>query len=267
MLKRASAKDMGFEMLTPGNAFKQGLAQQRQMAGFWVSLCSPASAEILALSGADWLLLDMEHAPNEVASIADQLRAVGSACPVVVRPPEANRAVAKRLLDVGVRSLMFPMIDTPEQAREAVAWTRYPPHGVRGISGVVRATGYGRNADGYLARQHDDICVIVQAETPTALANIEAIAAVEGVDAIFIGPGDLAAAMGFAGKGGVPEVRQAIRDGLGRIRAAGCGAGALGYGVEPAKSLFEQGATFVAVGADTWILARESTGLIEGIKQ
>jgi 4-hydroxy-2-oxoheptanedioate aldolase len=244
-----------------GNAFKQALQQGRKINGYWVSLCSPASAEIMAGSGIDWLLVDMEHSPNEVATVADQLRAVGQACSVVVRPPESSQTLAKRLLDVGVKTLMFPMIDTPEQARAAVSWTRYPPHGVRGISAVVRATDYGRSAQAYLEAQ-DDICVIVQAETPTALANIETIAAVQGVDAIFIGPGDLAASMGFAGRPSAEPVQQAINDALRRITAAGCAAGVLSYGVEPALAAFDQGAGFVAIGADTWLLARESSALV-----
>lgn len=253
-------------MTSHGNAFKQGLRDGQQMAGYWVSLCSPASAEIMAHSGADWLLIDMEHSPNEIASIGDQLRAVGNTTSVVVRPPESNQTIAKRLLDIGVKTIMFPMVDTPEQAMEAVSWTRYPPHGCRGISAVVRATGYGRHAEEYVSRQLDDICVIVQAETPKALANIEAIAAVEGVDAIFIGPGDLAASMGYTGKAGAQPVQDAIKEGLARIKSVGCGAGVLSYGVESATTSFGQGADFVAIGADTWLLVRESSALLKQVK-
>ncbi|WP_421566984.1 HpcH/HpaI aldolase family protein [Ochrobactrum sp. EDr1-4] len=244
------------------NTFKARL-KDRQQIGLWVSLGNAASAEILARSGADWLLIDMEHSPNEISTVLEQLRAVGDDCEVIVRPPEANQTVTKRLLDIGTRSIMFPMIDTAEQARQAVSWTRYPPRGMRGISGVVRATGYGRDTASYLASEDDRICVIVQAETPTALANLEDIAAVEGVDAIFIGPGDLAASMGFTGQGAsVPEVAEAIREALNRIRATSCGAGVLGYGENAAAKFFDQGADFVAVGADTWLLAQQSTSLI-----
>ena len=159
-------------MLLPGNKFKTELGQGAPLLGLWVSLCSPAAAEIAAHSGADWLLIDMEHAPNEVASVVEQLRAAEGVCSILVRPPESGQAVTKRLLDVGVKSIMFPMIDTADQAREVVSWTRYPPKGVRGISGVVRANGYGRDKD-YRSRLEGELCVIVQAETPRALANYQ----------------------------------------------------------------------------------------------
>lgn len=249
-----------------GNAFKAGLSKSAPQFGLWVSLCSAASAEILAGSGADWLLVDMEHSPNEIASVADQLRAAENRASVIVRPPVSDQAITKRLLDIGVPSIMFPMIDTAEQAAAVVAWTRYPPDGVRGISGVIRANDYGRDS-GYHARVQEETCVIVQAETPLALANIEAIAAVPGVDAIFIGPGDLAAALGHTHNPSAEPVRAAIADGLYRIRAAGCAAGVLAYGASAATDAVRQGAKFVAVGADTWLLARESAALIAGVKQ
>jgi 4-hydroxy-2-oxoheptanedioate aldolase len=248
-------------MLAQGNRFKQGLRGDAPQLGLWVSLCNAASAEICAHSGAEWLLVDMEHSPNEVATVADQLRAIGDAASVVVRPPVSEPIVTKRLLDIGVKTLMFPMIDTPEQAREVVSWTRYPPHGMRGISGVIRATGYGRDT-GYVARTLQETCVIVQAETPLALDNIEAIAAVEGVDAIFIGPGDLAASLGFVGQMNAPQVQDRIADAIARINATGKSSGVLAYGPQASARALSQGAGFVAVGADTWLLARETTALV-----
>jgi 4-hydroxy-2-oxoheptanedioate aldolase len=252
-------------MIKPGNRFKESLSGAAPQLGLWVSLCNAASAEVAAHSGADWLLVDMEHAPNEVATVADQLRAVGDAASVIIRPPTSEPVVTKRLLDIGAKTLMFPMIDTPEQARAVVAWTRYPPHGQRGISGVVRASGYGRDA-GYVARAAAETCVIVQAETPLALSNIEAIAAVEGVDAIFIGPGDLAAAMGYVGQMNAAPVQQAIADAISRINRSGKSAGVLAYGQPAAANAISQGACFVAVGADTWILARETTTLVRSCR-
>ncbi|HCL67830.1 MAG TPA: hypothetical protein DIC56_23950 [Rhizobium sp.] len=253
-------------MLSQGNRFKEGLGGDAPQLGLWVSLCSAASAEISAHSGADWLLVDMEHSPNEVATVADQLRAVGDAASVIVRPPVSEPIVTKRLLDIGIKTLMFPMIDTPEQAREVVSWTRYPPHGTRGISGVVRATGYGRDT-GYLARTLKETCVIVQAETPLALENIEAIAAIDGIDAIFIGPGDLAASLGFVGHMNAPEVQDRIADALTRINATGKGSGVLAYGSSACARALGQGAGFVAIGADTWLLARETTELVNSCRR
>ncbi len=251
-------------MTQPGNSFKANL-HKKKLIGLWVSLCSPASAEICARSGADWVLVDMEHAPNEVAGVADQLRAAEHATAVIVRPPESTQTYAKRLLDIGVKTIMFPMIDTPEQAKAVVSWTRYPPHGIRGISGVIRASDYGRDSQ-YRERLEEEICVIVQAETPQAIANIPAIAAVKGIDAIFIGPGDLSASMGYTGNANAPEVRRVIKEALGTIKSNGKGAGVLGYGAPLAHEFFAEGADFVAVGADTWLLARETAGLVKACR-
>ncbi|MBE2278100.1 MAG: hypothetical protein IAE87_17600 [Rhodobacteraceae bacterium] len=248
------------------NAFKAALSASAPQLGLWLSLCSAASAEISAGSGADWLLIDMEHSPNEIASVADQLRAAENRTSVLVRPPVSDQVVTKRLLDIGVQSIMFPMIDTAEQAAAVVAWTRYPPHGSRGYSGVMRGNDYGRDT-GYRDEVQTQTCVIVQAETPLALRNIEAIAAVPGVDAIFIGPGDLAAAMGHAGAPWAAPVRGAITDGLQRITAAGCHAGVLAYGAAAAAEARAQGAGFIAVGADTWLLARETTALVASCRK
>ncbi|WP_421363083.1 HpcH/HpaI aldolase family protein, partial [Agrobacterium rosae] len=168
-------------------------------------------------------------------------------------------------LDIGVKTLMFPMIDTAAQARAAVSWTRYPPEGKRGISSVVRASNYGRDT-GYVGRTSTEICVIVQAETPLALENIEEIAAVEGIDAIFIGPGDLAASMGYLGQTNAEPVQRAIGEAITRINNAGKGSGVLAYGHAATTRAIGQGAGFVAVGADTWILARETSALVESCR-
>lgn len=249
------------------NLLKAGLKNRRKLAGFWLSLCSPVSAEIAALSGADWLLVDMEHSPNDLSQIPDQLRAasVGQA-EVIVRPPFSEQVITKRLLDIGARNLMFPMIQTAGDARQAVSWTRYPPHGIRGVSLNARANHYGRKKD-YIQTYAGDLTVIVQVETPEAIANIPEIARVEGVDAIFIGPADLAAAMGHVGKSGVPEVRAKILEGLRLIHDAGLPAGILGFGEDAARAYFDDdGFDFVAVAGDTWLLARGMDGLIGALK-
>ncbi|SET31973.1 HpcH/HpaI aldolase family protein [Paracoccus homiensis] len=248
------------------NPFKQALAARRRLPGFWLSLCSPTVVEIAAHSGADWLLVDMEHAPADLSQIADQLRAArGGLAEVVVRPPQSEPVITKRLLDIGARNLMFPMIQDAQDAADAVAWTRYPPHGMRGISATVRANGYGRQGD-YLQRYADELTVIVQVETPEAVANIAQIAAVPGVDAIFIGPGDLAASMGFAGQGTAPEVRAKIAEAVAAIHAAGLPAGILGYGHDLAQGYFDQGVEFVAVAGDAWLLARQMDGMIAALR-
>lgn len=248
---------------------KEAMVPGARLTGIWLSLCSPAAVEIAAGAGADWLLIDMEHAPNELSLIADQLRAAKGAgprgTPAIIRPPSADRVMTKRLLDVGAQAIMFPMIETAEAAAEAVSWTRYPPEGVRGISATVRANDYGRRGD-YLDRVHDELCVIVQVETPAAVSRIAEIAAVPGVDAIFIGPGDLAASMGFAGRAGAPEVQAKIDEALAAIHAAGKAAGILAYGAEPAAAHFARGFEFVAAVGDTWLLARQLDALVAGLK-
>lgn len=176
-----------------GKPLKQTLRPGSRLSGFWLSLCSPTVTEIAAGSGIDWLLLDMEHAPNDLSQITDHLRAAGSANPdaqMIVRLPSSDQTMTKRLLDIGVRNLMFPMIQTAEAARQAVSWTRYPPEGLRGISATIRANDYARQTD-YLSTYAETQCVIVQVETPEAVAEIPAIAAVPGSMRSLSGRGSL----------------------------------------------------------------------------
>lgn len=246
----------------------QTLVRNSRQTGFWLSLCSPTVTEIAAASGVDWLLLDMEHSPNDLSQIPDQLRAAQSAAPeaqVIVRPPVADQTMTKRLLDVGVRNLMFPMIQTAADAARAVSWTRYPPHGVRGFSATMRANGYGRGTD-YLATYADELSVIVQVETPEAVDNIPEIAAVPGINAIFIGPADLAASMGHAGNPGHDDVQAKIAEALARIHDAGLPAGILGFGAPMAQRYFSQGFEFVAAAGDAWLLTRQLDALLREMK-
>src|SRR5215204_2417895 len=177
----------------PVNKFKQRLRAGEQQVGLWSSLSSAAATEVLGDSGFDWILIDTEHAPNETPMVADQLRAasMGSASPVV-RPAWNDQVILKRLLDVGVQTLLVPFVQSAEEAARAVAATRYPPRGIRGVASVHRANRYGRAPD-YFARADDEMCVMVQLETRVAVDALEEIAAVEGVDAVFIGPSDLSA--------------------------------------------------------------------------
>lgn len=250
----------------PSTPLKNAMIPGARLPGIWLSLCSPTVTEIAAGSGADWLLVDMEHAPADLSQIADHLRAArgaagDSGAEVIVRPPSSDQVMTKRLLDIGVRNLMFPMIQDAEAARQAVSWTRYAPEGVRGISATIRANDYARQGD-YLSRYAEELCLIVQVETPEALANIAEIAAVPGVDAIFVGPGDLAAAMGYPGQTMAEPVQQAIAEALAAIHAGGKAAGILGYGEAAARRYFEMGFDFTAIAGDAWMLARELDGLV-----
>lgn len=248
------------------NRFKANLVAGRRCPGLWLSLCSPTVTEIAAHSGADWILLDMEHAPNDLSMIADQLRAAtGGAAEPVVRPPYSEPVMTKRLLDIGARTLMFPMIQTAEMAAEAVSWTRYPPKGIRGHSGTIRANGFGRNLD-YLSTYEAELCVIVQVETLAAIDEIPAIAAVEGVDAIFIGPGDLASSMGHVGDVGHADVQAQIRRAVAAVHAAGKPVGILGYGETAARRYHDEGIEFVAIAGDTWLLARSMDQMLRAVK-
>lgn len=246
----------------PRNSFKGGLAAGRKQIGFWLTLSSPAATEIAAEAGFDWLLIDMEHAVNEVGDVAHQLRASlrGTAEPMV-RVPELNAATVKRLLDAGVRSFMFPNIKSVDEAREAVAATRYPPRGIRGVAGTTRGAGYGRWPS-YFAEAENEICIVLQLETAASVALAREIGALDGVDALFIGPSDLAADMGYIGKPGTPEVQAVIAAGLADIKAIGKAAGTLNFAAEAALRQFLDGFDFIAVGGDGSLLAKQTRSMV-----
>jgi 4-hydroxy-2-oxoheptanedioate aldolase len=217
--------------------------------------------EVLAGAGFDWLLLDTEHAPADVPVVHAQLQAMtGGTASAVVRPAWNDAVLLKRFLDLGVQNFLVPMVQDAEEARRAVAATRYPPEGVRGVAVAIRANRFGRVKD-YHRRANEQICVQVQLETRKALRNLEAIAAVPGVDGLFLGPSDLAADFGHLGDSAHPEVRAAIDDAISRIRAAGKVAGILAPVEADARRWLELGATFVAVGSDLGLLARQAEAL------
>jgi 4-hydroxy-2-oxoheptanedioate aldolase len=248
------------------NHLKRALREGRPQLGLWSSLSSHISVEVIAGSGFDWILLDTEHSPNELTMVHSQLQAMmGSTASPMVRPAWNDAVLFKRLLDVGVQSLLVPWVQNAEEARIAVAATRYPPDGVRGVATTTRANRYGRVKD-YLKRVHDEICVVVQIETRVALGNLEAIAAVDGIDGLFIGPSDLAADMGHLGNSAHPEVRAAIDDAIRRIRTAGKAAGILAPVEADARHWLELGCQLVAVGSDVGILARQSEALAAKFK-
>ncbi len=245
----------------PVNRFKHALAAGEQQIGLWSQIASPVATEVVAGAGFDFLVLDAEHAPNDVTTILPLLQVVAG-CPAaaVVRLPWSDMVLVKRYLDIGAQTLLLPFIETPEQAAEAVSFTRYPPEGVRGVAGCHRANRYGRVAD-YPARAAAELCLVVQIETRRGLDNLEAIAAVEGVDGVFIGPADLAASFGHLGRPDHPEVREAIDAVPGRLAASGKPGGILSPAEETAKRHIELGYCFVAVGSDLALLAAQTATL------
>jgi 4-hydroxy-2-oxoheptanedioate aldolase len=248
-------------MELPVNAFKRALVEGRQQIGLWCSLPGAYAAEAMAGSGFDWMLFDTEHSPGDPLTVLAQLQAV-AAYPVspVVRPASNDAVLIKRFLDIGAQSLLIPFVQSAEEARAAVAATRYAPAGIRGVSAVTRATRFGRVAD-YGRRAHAEICLLVQVETREALDRLEEIAKVEGVDGVFVGPGDLAASLGHVGEPGHPEVRAAVEAAIGRIRACGKPAGILTPDPAFAARCIELGTTFTAVGGDLGLLARATESL------
>ncbi|ODT48614.1 MAG: hypothetical protein ABS59_11920 [Methylobacterium sp. SCN 67-24] len=251
--------------LTP-NRFKEALSAGRKQVGFWLTLASPAATEIAAEAGFDWVLIDMEHSPNDLSDVVHQLRACGRGnAEPVVRVPELNVALVKRLLDVGVRSFMFPNISSVEEARLAVASTRYPPAGIRGVAGTTRASHYGRAAN-YFTEAAKHICIVVQLEGADALAQAHEIALVPGVDGLFIGPNDLAASLGHIGDVSVPSVQAAVRSGLETIGSSGRAAGFLDFNPASAMSRFDDGFTFIAVGGDGSSLAKQTSALVAAFR-
>jgi 4-hydroxy-2-oxoheptanedioate aldolase len=246
----------------PTNNFKRGLEAGTPQIGLWMSLASAAATEIVAGAGFDWMLIDCEHSPNDLPEVAQHLRAaVGGTAEPIVRPPWNEPVQVKRLLDIGVRSFLFPFVQSADEARRAVAATRYPPKGIRGVATATRANRYGRVAD-YMKRAEEEICVLVQVETTTALKEIEAIAAIDGVDGVFIGPSDLAAAMGHLGNPQHADVQGAILEAGARIRKAGKAAGYLSGRDEEIRKTLDAGFGFVAVGSDVVLLARQSEALV-----
>jgi len=249
-------------MRTPLNSFKAGLVAGQKQIGFWLALGDPLSAEICATAGFDWLLIDAEHGPNDLRSLLSQIQAVAAySSPLVVRGPALDPVFAKQTLELGVQSLLTPMVDSPEQAAIAARAMRYPPNGMRGVgSGLARSSRWGAAGD-YLRQADEEMCCIVQLETTRSLEQLEAIAAVPGVDALFIGAADLAADMNLLGQPSHPQVTAALDDALARASNIGKPCGFLATEPAAAQRLLAAGAQFVAVGVDSTILARGARSL------
>jgi 4-hydroxy-2-oxoheptanedioate aldolase len=246
----------------PTNAFKQALRRGKPQIGLWVGLADAYVAELLATAGFDCLVIDAEHAPNDPRSVLPQLQAMAP-YPVhpIVRPVRGTTESIKQYLDIGVQTLIIPMVETAQQARDVVAATRYPTRGVRGVGSAVARASRWNQIDDYLVSSDDEMCVIVQVESVGALSNLERIAAVDGVDGVFFGPADLAASMGLLGKPSDPKVRAAITQGIATVKKAGKAAGTLTSDRALAREYLDQGALFVAVGVDTLILIKAAKEL------
>lgn len=243
------------------NRLKASLAEGRLQLGLWQSLASSYTAEICAGAGFDWMLFDGEHAPNTIGTLLAQLQAV-SAYPVevVARPPVGDPVLIKQYLDIGFRSLLIPMVGSVEQAKMLVSATRFPPAGIRGVAGVTRASEFGGRPN-YLADAHKDICLILQIENRAGLEAINGIASVEGVDAVFIGPSDLAGSLGHLGEPGHPEVQAAIARAMEAVKKTGKAVGIYATSVEGAKRYADQGACMISIGSDVGLLSSGAKSL------
>jgi 4-hydroxy-2-oxoheptanedioate aldolase len=250
-------------MQLPRNTFKASLREGRQQIGIWCSIPGSGHAELLATCGFDWMLIDTEHSPVDLMTVQAMLQAVAPyPTHAAVRPGSLDPVEIKRLLDIGAQTILVPYVQSAEEARAAVAAVRYPPNGIRGVAGITRASRYGSATD-YFEKAGEEICLLVQVETRRALEQIEAIAAVDGVDGLFIGPSDLAASMGHPGSPVHPDVKAAVLDGVRRIVAAGKPAGILSLDPSLLEEAVRAGTTFTAVDVDAAILLRGARSLVQ----
>lgn len=244
-------------MKMPVNTFKQRLQSGEVQIGLWLGLADPYCAELAANAGFDWLLLDGEHAPNDLRGLLGQLQAVAAyASQPVIRPVIGDTALIKQMLDIGAQTLLVPMVESAQQAQELVRAMRYPPSGIRGVGSALARASRWNSIPGYLDQADAQMCLLVQIENLDGLARLDEIVAVDGVDGVFIGPADLSASMGHRGNPGHPDVQAAIEDAIVRIHKAGKAAGILSADQALARRYIELGARFVAVGVDTTVLMR-----------
>lgn len=250
----------------PNNAFTHAIRNGEKQVGLWVSLCHGISAEIIATSDFDWVCLDMEHAPNDLPTVMQQLQVFeSSGTTAIVRPDWNDSVKVKRLLDTGAPGLLFPMVQSVEEAKAAVAATRYPPRGIRGVAGSNRGNKFGRIKD-YTARVEDETTVIIQLETRAAIEQAEEIASVDGVTGIFFGPADIAADLGKLGHPMDPEVWDLIWPAAKKLHAMGVPTGTLVLDPTFARNLLTEGFTFVACGTDAALLTAAADRLAASVK-
>ena len=253
-------------MPAPHNALKAALAAKTVQMGLWMNLVSPIAAEALAGAGFDWLLIDGEHGPNDIPTILAQVQAIGSRTSVVVRPPVGEVRMIKQLLDLGVQTILVPMIESADHAAQMVKAMHYPPVGMRGVGATIaRASDYGRITD-YITTANDQTCLILQIESRAGLAALPEILKLDGVDGVFIGPADLAADMGHPGNSSAPEVQAAIDKALAAIMASGKSAGILTFDAKAAQRYSAMGVTFLGVGSDVAVLVKAVTATLQAAK-
>ena len=249
------------------NKFKHDLSLQKLQLGMWLGLANSYTAEILAVCGYDFLLVDGEHAPNDVRSVLTQLQAIAPyKSQAVVRPNYNDPVLIKMYLDIGVQSFLIPMIQNKEQAIAAVKATRYPPEGIRGVGAALARASRWNNVTGYLHHANEEICVLVQVETMEAVKNLDAILEVDEIDGVFIGPADLSADMGYMGDPNHAEVVKTIEMCIAKIKAANKAPGILMANETMARHYIDLGALFVAVGVDTTLLATAAKNLLAKYK-
>ncbi|WP_318370200.1 2-dehydro-3-deoxyglucarate aldolase [Enterobacter sp.] len=249
------------------NTFKAALAAQQIQIGCWSALANPITTEVLGLAGFDWLLLDGEHAPNDITTFVPQLMALkGSPSAPVVRVPTNDPVVIKRLLDIGFYNFLIPFVETEEEAVLAVASTRYPPEGIRGVSVSHRANMFGTVPD-YFAQSNKNISILVQIESQAGVDNLDAILSTDGIDAVFVGPSDLAASLGYLGNAAHPEVQRTIQHIFARAKAHGKPSGILAPVEADARHYLEWGATVVAVGSDLGVFRAGTQKLADSFKK
>jgi 4-hydroxy-2-oxoheptanedioate aldolase len=252
----------------PLNQFKRALAAGETQIGLFLGLANAYTAEIVAGTGFDWLLIDGEHGPNDLRSIIEQLQALAP-YPVrpVVRTVDHDVARIKQLLDGGVQTLMVPMVESAADAEKLVRAMRYPPHGMRGVGTAMARAARWNGVEGYFAHADEEMCLVVQIESTTGLAGLDDILKVAGVDAVFIGPSDLAASMGHLGNPGHPEVKAAVEGAIRRIAAAGRSAGVFSADPVAAEAYRQIGANFLLVGVDALLLRNSAVALADKFKK
>lgn len=252
----------------PLNQFKRALAAGQTQIGLFLGLANAYTAEIVAGTGFDWLLIDGEHGPNDLRSIIEQLQALAP-YPVrpVVRTVDHDVARIKQLLDGGVQTLMVPMVESASDAEKLVRAMRYPPHGMRGVGTAMARAARWNGVEGYFAHADEEMCLIVQIESMAGLVGLDDILCVEGVDGVFIGPSDLAASMGYLGNPGHPEVKAAVEGAILKIAAAGKSAGVFSADPVAAEAYRQIGANFLLVGVDALLLRNSAVALADKFKK